>query len=419
MSKGGRAFLKEQHHGFNACALEGAAGAVKDGVHVATFQQQFAQAHRSVVGVGQEGVLDDYSSAAAGLEHFDEVLKEEKGRFAGADGEILLDFFALLPAEGRVGQDHIHAVFVLNVGEVLGQGVGMGNVGRFNAVQDHIHDRDDVGQRLLFLAVESALLQCLDVAGGKAGLGLEVIERFAQEARRATGTVVDALTDFWLDHLHHGANQRARGVVLAAIPARVAHVLDLGFVQVRQFVLFGLRAEAQFVDVVDDLAQVIAAVDLVLDLAENFANLVFEGIWPAGLLLESVQVRKKLAVHEFAQVVASQRFVVVELAVSPFGRGPDFPAVGHIENEGVLFSLQLGFHGLVLLQAVQKFQEQQPRGLFGVVQFAGTTGLFPEDVVDIFKSLFKHEGQMLFRGDGLYEAEGANITGIDVVRRKA
>ena len=45
--------------------------------------------------------------------------------------------------------------------------------------------------------------------------------------------------------------------------AGVAHVLDLGFVQMRQFVLFALRAEPQFVDVVDDLAEVIAAVNLV------------------------------------------------------------------------------------------------------------------------------------------------------------
>jgi hypothetical protein len=33
-------------------------------------------------------------------------------------------------------------------------------------------------------------------------------------------------------------------------------------------VLLGLRAEAQLVDVVDDLAQVVAAADVVLDLAK-------------------------------------------------------------------------------------------------------------------------------------------------------
>jgi hypothetical protein len=39
-------------------------------------------------------------------------------------------------------------------------------------------------------------------------------------------------------------------------------------------VLLGLGLEAEFVDVVDDLAQVVAALDAVLYLAEDFADLV-------------------------------------------------------------------------------------------------------------------------------------------------
>ena len=57
-----------------------------------------------------------------------------------------------------------------------------------------------------------------------------------------------------------------------------------------ELVLLGLRAEAQFVDVVDDLAQVVAALNLVLNLAEDFADLVFDGVRPGRLLLEAVQV---------------------------------------------------------------------------------------------------------------------------------
>ena len=152
-----------------------------------------------------------------------------------------------------------------------------------------------------------------------------------------------------------------------------------------------------------------------------------QDIRPAGFLLETVQIGKELAVDEIAQVVAGQHLVVVELTVGSFRCGPAFPAVGRIEDEGVLLALQPRLHGLVLLQAIQaiqaiqefqEFQEQQPRGLLDVVQFAGTTSLFPEDVVDIFESLFEH-GSGRFRGDGLYEAEGANITGIDVIGQKA
>ena len=98
-----------------------------------------------------------------------------------------------------------------------------------------------------------------------------------------------------LHDLDDGADERARRVILAAVAPGVAHVPDLGFVEVRQLVLLGLRAEAQLVDVVDDLAQVVAALDLVFDLAEDLADLVFDRVRPAGLLLEAVQVGKELA----------------------------------------------------------------------------------------------------------------------------
>ena len=72
----------------------------------------------------------------------------------------------------------------------------------------------------------------------------------------------------------------------------------------RELVLLGLRAESQLVDVVDDLAQVVAALDLVFDLAEDFADFVFDGVGPGGLLLEAVQVGEELLVDEVAEVVA-------------------------------------------------------------------------------------------------------------------
>ena len=44
----------------------------------------------------------------------------------------------------------------------------------FHSVQDHVHDRDDVGEGLLFLPVEGALLQGAILRGGALGvLGAE------------------------------------------------------------------------------------------------------------------------------------------------------------------------------------------------------------------------------------------------------
>ena len=103
-----------------------------------------------------------------------------------------------------------------------------------------------------------------------------------------------------------------------------------------------------------------------------------------------MQVGEELLVDEVAEVVAGHGLVVVDLAVLVLGRGPAFPAVGLVEDEGVFLALERGFVGLVLLQPVEVFQEQQPGGLLGVVEFGGAAGLFPEDVVDVFEGLFEH-----------------------------
>ena len=121
--------------------------------------------------------------------------------------------------------------------------------------------------------------------------------------------------------------------------------------------LLGLRAEAQFVNVIDNLAQVVAALNLVLDLAEDLPNLVFDGVRAARLLFEAVQVGKELPVHEVAEVVAGQGFVVVEFAVLALGRGPAFPSIGLVEDVGVFLAVQRGLGAFVLLKIVEVFQE--------------------------------------------------------------
>ena len=141
---------------------------------------------------------------------------------------------------------------------------------------------------------------------------------------------------------------------------------------------------------VDDLAQVVAALNLVLDLAEDLADLVFKGIWAAGLCRKGVQIRKELPVDKVAQVIAGHRFVVVQLAVRPLGRCPRTPAIGTIEDASVLPAIQRGLGALVLLKIVEILQEQQPGGLLGVVKLGRATGFFPKDVINISESLLEH-----------------------------
>ena len=79
------------------------------------------------------------------------------------------------------------------------------------------------------------------------------------------------------------------------------------------------------------------------------------------------------------------------------GGGPRFPTVGFIEDVGVLLAIEGSFGCFVMLQGIQIFQEEEPRSLFGVVEFARATGVFPENVVDVLEGLFKHKGESLIQ----------------------
>jgi hypothetical protein len=103
-----------------------------------------------------------------------------------------------------------------------------------------------------------------------------------------------------------------------------------------------------------------------------------------------LQIGEELPIDEGQQVIAGHRGIVIELAVLALGRGPARPAVGFVEDARVFLSVQRCLGGPVLLQGVEIFQEQQPGGLLGVIQLAGATGIFPEDVINVFEGLFEH-----------------------------
>jgi hypothetical protein len=163
-----------------------------------------------------------------------------------------------------------------------------------------------------------------------------------------------------LDDLDHGADERARGVILAAVAAGVAHVLDLGLVKMAELVLLGLRTEAEGIHVIDDLAEIVAALNFVFYLTEDFTDFVFDGVWAAGFLFEAMEVRKELLVDEIAQVIAGHGLVVIDLAIFCFGRGPAFPAELFVEDVAVAASVELRFGGFVLFQGIEVFQKDKP-----------------------------------------------------------
>ena len=157
--------------------------------------------------------------------------------------------------------------------------------------------------------------------------------------------------------MNDGFDQRARGVILAAVASGVTHVLDLFLVQGAHLVLLGARPEAQFIDQVDGFAQVISALQFVLDLAENLADLVFDGVRAFGTVLEIAQIGEQFAVDEIGQVIAGQGLVVIQLSMPIFWGSPHFPTKFRGDDRRVGFACQCGCILPVFFEVIQVLQE--------------------------------------------------------------
>jgi hypothetical protein len=107
---------------------------------------------------------------------------------------------------------------------------------------------------------------------GRAYLWREVVVGFHQKAAGAAGRVEHGFAQARVADLHHEAHHRARGVELAGIARRVAHLAQHRFVQVREGVDFFAGAEVDAVDLVDDVAQQVAADHAVLHALEDVGD---------------------------------------------------------------------------------------------------------------------------------------------------
>src|SRR6185437_5158396 len=179
-----RALGEEQHNRLNARTLESAAGAIEDRVQFARFEKELAERDARIIRVREKCVLDDNASASPCAELTNEVLKKEKRRLRCLDGEVLLNLGALTTAERRVREDNVVAVFLLDVVVVQLKRVCVNDVWSLDAVEDHVHQSDHVGEGLLFLAVKGAGLELFAV-GDVLRLFIEPLEGFAKKASGA------------------------------------------------------------------------------------------------------------------------------------------------------------------------------------------------------------------------------------------
>ena len=197
-------------------------------------------------------------------------LQEQQRRFRRllVFREIALDALLLLAAEGRIRQDHVHAVALADVGELEAERIAGINLRRVEAVQQQVHLAEQIRQRLGFAAEQGLFLQDRAVGHGLDLLG-QVIERLDQEAARAAGRVEHRFAKARIGDRDHEPHDGARRVKLAGIARRIAHLAQHGFVKRAQRVQLVAGGEMNAVELVDDIAQQVAADHPVLHALEN------------------------------------------------------------------------------------------------------------------------------------------------------
>lgn len=139
---------------------------------------------------------------------------------------------------------------------------------------------------------------------------------------------------------------------------------------------------------IHNLPQVIATSYFIVQLREDFANLVFNAFRVVTVqFLKIGQVGKQLLVYKPYQI-GTRHFQVVA-AFTGFIRwfGPGVPPVFCSQYRRIGIALQFGFIGLILLQGIQVPEKEDPGGLLYIINLRVCPRIFEKQIVYIFKSL--------------------------------
>jgi hypothetical protein len=157
-----------------------------------------------------------------------------------------------------------------------------------------------------------------------------------------------------------------------------------------------LAVEVEAVDDLERVAERVTGAELVDDLGEDLADLVFDRVRVGGAVAELPKVREQAEVDELDQVGVGHGCVVVELAVL-LRRGPRLPAIRCIEDRRVVPAVEDRSVLALRLEVVEVFEEEQPRGLLGVVELGREPLVVPHDAVYVVECVLEHGCPICFR----------------------
>jgi len=372
------ALLEEQQVGADAgVGLEHAVGQPHDGMQVAFLQQVLLQSCLHAF-AEQRPVGQHHRRASAVFQQPDDEGEEEVGGLARLEvlGEVALYAVFLAPAEGRIGEDDIHAVRLAVADVGAGERIVVAHERRVvDAVQQHVGDAQHVRKLFLFHSAQRSLHAPL-VLRGLHVTATHVAQRAGEKSAGTAGGVEKNLARLRVDALGHEAGDGARRVVLARVAGALQIIEDL-LVEVAKVLTLGEVVEVDGGNLVHHLAHELAGLHVVVGVLEYVPHHAAPSV-PGGVgqLLERWE---QIVVDEGEQRVTGDAFGV--------GR-PGAPAKFCGDGRAVAILHQLQF----LILVVYDLKKEHPAKLRDTLGVAIDADILAHDVLDGFDDIADGHG---------------------------
>ena len=125
---------------------------------------------------------NDAGPAALGQIGHDVLQKQALGR-PTANAEVGLHFLRHLAAVGRIGEDDLALILLGDVLAMHFEGIRKLQIRTLDAVQDHVHRSQQIGQRLQFQAKEGFVLQVVQLLAAQVAMPADEVGGLAEKTR--------------------------------------------------------------------------------------------------------------------------------------------------------------------------------------------------------------------------------------------
>ena len=341
--------------------------------------------HLGVVQTEQEAVRNDNSRPAILLQAVHDDRHKEVCGFGACQivREEALNGLILMPAVGRIHQDHIKLVIVCVVQQIVFQRVHVINIRNLNVMQQHIGYAEQIGKGL-FLNSINAVVKLLLICGVPYLLG-ELSQPRSDESTGATGEVRHFFAQLRLYHQCHKLGDCSRCIKLTGRTGRLQFPQNLLIDKAKSMAFLHI-VKLNLVNDINDLTKINAVLHIVVGIFEGGLDNGFLN-WSIRRHLDSLienhiavfhiitlQHREQNVVDEVQQLVPSHSMTVA------IGFRPISPSQ-FFRNDGfVVVLVQLP----IIFFCVIDFQKEHPYHLLNSLGIAIDASIHSHNISNSF-----------------------------------